>query len=302
MIISIMDKFAGFFSMLFFSVNHYIYCKRNEISFQLNTDEWLFKSKNGWTDYFKNIDFKGNNRENEINKYKHSDLLDNYFIHEYRDVLLNEIYLYNDDTKEKINEAKIKYGLLEKNSYDSIFIRRGDKLCYESEYFSTEKYVDLLLIKNPNCKTIFLQTDDYNCFLDIKKYISEKNLDINVITLCNPDIKGMVILKHVLKNNDKSNYHRIDKDEHNNYYNDVLQGLKEIKPVEDFNSEEIYQHTIDMLVGVDIVLHSNFCILDNQSNVSRFICITHDNIKNVFDIRFPEINYDMNIKKSPAYN
>ena len=301
MFISIMDDYAGFYSLLFFSVNHYLYCKKNDISFQLDTNIWMFKTKNGWTDYFKNIDFKGTNEENETKIVRHSDLLGDFPIHEYKEILLNEFYLYNDLTKEKINEAKIKYGLTEKGSYDSIFIRRGDKLCYESDFFPTEKYVDLLLEKNPDCRIIFLQTDDYNCFLDIQKYILDKNLDIKVITLCNPETTGMVIKKDVFQRyTDK--HHRQDNDVHNNYYSKVLKNLSQIKPVEEMNSEEIYQHTMDMIIGVDIVLHSNYCILDNQSNVSRFICITHDSNEKVFDIRFPNENYDMNRTNCPAYN
>ena len=306
MIISYMDEFAGFYSMLFFTANHYMYCKKNNIYFKLDTDKWLYKSKNGWTDYFKPLsipvtssEFLGEAKSPLIQRYGHSDLLGNFFIHEYRHVLLNNIYLYNDVIKEKIIETKKKLNLEEIGSYDSIFIRRGDKLIYESDYYSTENYVLLLLEKNPNCKTIFLQTDDYNCFLEIEKYIIEKNLDIKVITLCHPYLKGMVIFEkeiHCIEhayNSDKPN---------NEYFKSISEELKKTKPVCNMNSEEKFQHTLELLIGIDIVLHSKYCILDNQSNVSRFISITHDNIKNVFDIRYPNENYDMNRTRSPAYN
>jgi hypothetical protein len=303
MIISIMDDFAGFFSLLFFAVNHYIYCKKNNISFQLDTTRWLFKSEKGWTDYFQDVNFTGTNELDSIRTYKHSDLLGDFFIHEYRDILLKEFYLYNDEIREKIMETKQKLNLTEKGTYDSLFIRRGDKLCFESKYYSTEQYVDLLLEKNPLCKTIFLQTDDYNCFLDIEKYISEKNLDIQLVTLCDPQLKGIVVFKKIvdyymkLPNEEKST------DEiHNGYIDKVTEDLKITKTVDNMNSEEKYQHTLTMLIGIDIVLHSKYCILDNQSNVSRFICITHDTVQNVFDIRFPNENYDMNRTRSPAYN
>ena len=43
-IVSTMNATSGFYSMLFFNLNHYLYCKRNQINFQLNTSNWLFKS------------------------------------------------------------------------------------------------------------------------------------------------------------------------------------------------------------------------------------------------------------------
>ena len=56
MIISILDKTSGFFSMFFFTINHYIYCIKNNINFKLDTSNWLFKFEKGWEDYFESID------------------------------------------------------------------------------------------------------------------------------------------------------------------------------------------------------------------------------------------------------
>ena len=44
-----------------------------------------------------------------------------------------------------------------------------------------------LLKINPHCKAIFLQTDDYNCFLEIREYL--KNINSNITSLNGiPDI------------------------------------------------------------------------------------------------------------------
>ena len=59
MIVSVLDKVAGFYSILFFTINHYMACKKNNTSFKIDSSEWLFKSVNGWTDYFRSIDFTG---------------------------------------------------------------------------------------------------------------------------------------------------------------------------------------------------------------------------------------------------
>ena len=299
MIISVLDKTAGFFSMLFFSVNHYIYCKRNEISFQLNTDEWLYKYKNGWTDYFKNIDFKGNREENIIKKVKHNEILGDFSIQEYRDVLLNEFFLYNDEIREKIEEKKKEWNLIP-NNYDAIYIRHGDKLCAESRFYPTEQYVELLLKKNPNCNCIFVQTDDYNCVVDVEEYIKKNNLKIKIISFCNPNSKGVIAYETTL---DLKLHNCIIKgdENHKEYFEKIIGELEKTKPLNKMSTDEICEHTIELLIGIDIVLNSNYCILDKQSNVSKFICIVHNQYKNVFDLRHPTDNVEMYWTMCPAF-
>lgn len=295
-IISVMNNIAGFYSMFFFTMNHYIYCKKNHVSFQLDTKSWLFKYKNGWTDYFEPIDFTETEQNETTVIYSHNAEIEKFPIWEYRKFLLNEIYIYNDQVKTKIEETIARLGLI-KGEYDSIFIRRGDKLFSESSFYPTEKYMELVIQKNPQCKIIFIQTDDYNCVLDAEKYIQENNLSIQIMTLCNPMTKGMVILKKIL---DTENVEGRNEN-HKEYLNSIKTGLAEMKSVDNMNPDEIYQHTLEMLVGIDIVLHSNICILDGQSNVSRFICITHDHLENVFDFRFPNDHFDMNRTTCPAW-
>ena len=304
MILSMLDNVkAGFFSSLFFSVNHYIHCKKHNISFKLDSNNWLYKSKNGWTDYFSHeIELKGNNEEDKFFIFKHDDLLGEPTMYEYRDVLLNDIYIYNEEVKKRLEEKKRELGLINPGTYDSIYIRRGDKLCYESKYYSTEKYIDLLLQKNPNCQTIFIQSDDYNCFLDLKKYIEDKNFDIKLLTLCHPDEVGVVNYEIDVEEKFDLQCDIIHGDvEHKKYFDKIKDKLQKTKPINKMNPDEIYEHTVNMIIGLDIVRHSRYCILDNQSNVSRFINITHDQLQNVFDIRFPNEHFNMNRTKVPAW-
>lgn len=304
MILSILDNIkAGFFSSLFFSMNHYIHCKKHNISFKLDSSNWLYKSKNGWTDYFANeVELKGNNEEELFFIFKHDQLLGEHTMYEYRDALLNEVFIYNEEVKKRIKEKKEELGLITPGTYDSIYIRRGDKLCYESKYYSTEQYIKLLLQKNPNCQSIFIQSDDYNCFLDLKKYVEENNLPIKIMTLCRPHEVGVVNYEINIEDMLDLNCDIIRGDEeHKKYFDKIKDKLQKTKPINKMNSEEIYEHTVNMIIGLDIVRHSCYCILDNQSNVSRFINITHDNLQNVFDIRFPNENFNMNRTKVPAW-
>jgi hypothetical protein len=281
MLISILDRSAGFYSIFHFTLNHLIYCKKNNISFQLDTTQWLFKYKDGWTDYFQPFEIKNGEegqRPNKSVKYiKHYQTAGNFPLYEYTNVI-KEIYVYNDAVVSEIEKTKLKLNL-QQGTYDAIFIRRGDKLISESIYIPTDKYADLLLEKNPDCQTIFLQTDDYRAFIELEDYIKTRGLNIKAITLCDPSINGMVIFEHA---------HR-----------KKLQTTT--KMVTELNPEEMYKHTLDMLIGVDILLNSNICVCDYQSNVSRFVKLAHNHPNNVYDVMNPTEDIDMNRVECPSF-
>lgn len=83
-----LDRSSGFFSA-FFMVNHYIYSKKYNFNFnfKLDTSRWLFKSCDGWNDYFKSIDFIKNNNETVTKEYNILNVIENdYTVYEYKDV------------------------------------------------------------------------------------------------------------------------------------------------------------------------------------------------------------------------
>lgn len=85
------------------------------------------------------------------------------------------------------------------------------------------------------------------------------------------------------------------------YVSAHMQQYQTNKPVTEMNRDEIFEHTLEMIIGLDIVFHSNFCILDYQSNVSRFIKLVHNNIDNVIDVHAPNLPINMNSDKCPAF-
>ena len=124
--------------------------------------------------------------------------------------------------------------------------------------------------------------------------IRDRNIDI--YTLCDQNSVGVIVgnrQREIL--NEAAN-----NGQNKEYLSTIIDKLNSSKSVEDMNSEEIYQHTITMIIGIDICRHSNICISDYQSNVSRFIKLAHDNPNNVYDILSEkDINY--NNKICPAY-
>jgi len=295
MIISNLEKGAGFYSLFFFMVNHYLYAKKKNLQFKINSSNWLFKYDKGREDYFKNIDMIKGNACNDI-CFGHNQQIDNFTITEYKNII-KELYLYNDNIKQLIEVTKEKLSL--KNNYDSIFIRRGDKLSGESNYISTEKYIEVLLNKNPKCHTIFLQTDDYNCYLDLKNYITHNNLEINIITLAKETTKGGMIIFSCNKAGIEwaVNSHEINK----NYISNVINNLRDSTSIDKLNNDEIFNHTLEMIIGIDIVLNSNISICEYSSNVSRFIKLAHNNSDNVYDVLNSDKDIDWNKTRCPSF-
>lgn len=283
---------AGFYSQLFFLINHYIYCKENKQNFRIDSSEWIYKSINGWTDYFKPIELNFHKSKTE-NVYGHMDTMNDYSIESYKNAI-PEIYVYNKTVANHIKNTKQKLNL---TNYDSIYIRRGDKLIDETDISQESIYVELLLKKNPRCKTIFLQTDDYTCFTNIQKYINDKNLNIRLVTICNENNVGAITNKIYKENVNKNNSIN---EENKKYISSISDKLQTTKSIEEMNMEEKYEHTLELLTGIDICMHSNICACDFSSNVSRFIKLAHENTNNVFDIN--NIIVDFSKKTCPAFN
>lgn len=290
---------GGFYSEFFFALNNYIYCKRNKINFKLNTDNWVFKTKYGWTDYFENIDLKFYNDDEVTNNLtkKHGDYDKSnvYKLIDYKNEIPN-FYVYNETVKTEIKNTKYNLNL-KTNDYDAIFIRRGDKLVGESKYINEKEYLDLLLEINPYCQKIFLQTDDYNCYLNLQKLLLDKELYIELITICDKNMFGSFNTKKY-KDEISNNQYRQD---NGSYLENNKELISKQKPIHEMNNEEIYKHVMDMLIGIDIVLNSKYCVTDYQSNVSRFIKLAHNNSNNVTNVldRYNDIDYE--ITTCPAW-
>ena len=271
-VISVLSNGPGFYASFFIMLNHYIYCKKHKKNFKINSENWLYKKQDGWTDYFKNTELKYNDNV-DTQQIEFLTVLEDFPIIDYK-YNIPEVYIYNENTIHEIQKTKERLNLLNKN-YDSIYIRRGDKLIAESVILQTDDYLKLLLKKNPNCKTIFLQTDDYNTYIELQKYNEERQLKLEIITLCDKNMRGSIT-----DNNRKSEILNSDISKNKNnqdYLNTIKIYLEHTKTIHQMNPDEKYNHTILMIIGINIISNSNICICDYQSNVSRFIKLFHKN-------------------------
>jgi len=297
-LISNWDNGSGFYSELNFKLNHYLYCKKYNINFKTNSDNWPYKFKNGWTDYFKDVELKLNDDLNTNNiDLIHTEngccsILEDFKLKDYVDVV-KEYYIYTPEVKKIIDEKKTEIGLIN-NEYGCIYIRRGDKLIDEIEFTHTDKFIDKLLNVYQDCKTIFLQTDDYNCFIDLQNYIKKYNLNIKALTLC-PETNFGAIAHNGWTDKMKDN-----KSGNQEYLEKIKNNLS--KPISEMTPEEKYEHTIELITSVDICMNSKFCICDYKSNVSRFIKVAHNNVMNVFDVGEADKLFDLESYKTIGFD
>lgn len=269
MIVTYLRWKAGFYSSFFFLLNHYIYAVKNKLNYKVISEEWIFKYIDGWNDYFLPIEaLSDQSSENQFGRDYH--LFDshmaigNYKIKEYQDII-PQVYKFNPILESRIVSTKAKLGL---DNYDSIFIRRGDKLVGESKVRHASEYLKKLLNIQPDTHKIFVQTDDYNVILELKQYILDNPhiKDIEILTLCPENMRGAIIFQA-----HKSNIELNNVLPENREYISQNEILMKSYPVEFWSLEHKWEHIVTMLIGVELVRQSRCCVTEYESNVARFI-------------------------------
>jgi hypothetical protein len=146
-------------------------------------------------------------------------------------------------------------------------------------------------MKNPECNTVFLQTDDYQCYIDIQSFLKKRSLDIQVVTLCDENLFGFTM-------SGTEFYHNTSCFEENQpYIESVREKNVKNKLIFDFNKEEMREHMTTFLVGIEIILQSAVCVTDYSSNVARFAKLWKGD--SVIHVRGEE--YDENSQSCPSY-
>jgi hypothetical protein len=209
-------------------------------------------------------------------------------------IAIHEVYIYNNNTINEIKNTKNKFGLLP-YEYDSIYIRRGDKLLNESTIINEEDYLNLLLFIHPECKKLFVQTDDYTSVINLQNLIDKNEYQIKLLTLCDKNNNGSFANNYYTEKLEK---HEIDIKDNIEY----LRTIKKPKLIQEMNKNEIKEHTLELIIGLDIIRNSNICVTDYQSNVGRFIKLSNYNPNNVYDVISKTNNLDYKKKVCPAYS
>jgi len=279
---------GGFFCQVWKLISKYLVAKQFNLSFYIDDSEWMFKHTNGWRDYFISLNII--NSTTVLQQPIYIDIeeryTDSFTLNEYRDAL-KEIFQFNSIVKERFYKTLKKYNLTE-NNYDAIMIRRGDKMYGESEYISTEQYVNKLLEKD--IKKIFVQTDDYNAYKEVCNLVNGR---AEVFTTCPEDKLGCFVFNY------SPEVGSILSQENDTYLKNLM-SLPKKKSVNQYNSEEMKEHVEEMLIGLEICLYSRYLVLDYQSNVTRYLVVNHNNPSNVINVGNEIIDYNVTMR-CPTY-
>lgn len=261
------DTDTGFYSFYLYFIKTIIYCYNIKEKLNLYDEKWKFSGGNGLSDYFnlENIEVinKINNIPCSTNNivYNHMQSTPNkyYTLNMYKE-FIKKVYILNNRVLHVLEKYKFSINLPEK--YNSIFIRTGDKLIKESIYYDVSNYINYILSLKSDIKDVFIHSDDHAEVLKCIHFIKDNNIDLNVYYITDETEVGGAVICSVYINKMPKNYKR--------------------KPVNHMNKTEIINHTDKMLCAIEIIKNSENCVLDYQSNVSRFIKLYSE--KNVFNI------------------
>jgi hypothetical protein len=169
-----LNSSAGFFSQFWYLCKSYIYAKKNKIPFFINSSNWSYKLKDGWHDYFTSLDeYEDDSTPKDIKRFWHGNDtgIPIYTIRDYIEVL-PEIYRLNDTITAKISEYVEQH-----RPFNSIYIRRGDKIA-ENPMNPIEEILGFTDLKDTT-KKLFVQTDDYSIIEKFQKLLPS----VEIITL-----------------------------------------------------------------------------------------------------------------------
>jgi hypothetical protein len=266
----------GFFSVFFFFLQTYIYCKTNNIVLYIKDNNWKFKHTKGLDDYLilnnyiSKYPITTNDNDNDNNNIicTHMKSVNiNYNLNTYRKYSKE---LFNID-KTILNEYNLP------DEYNTIFIRGGDKLLYEAQKIHVKHYINKLYEIDRNTKNLFIHSDDNLIVQEVEDYIKENNIAVNSFKITDNTSNGGAVIINRLKYGTCSN----------------------IKSVDDMSSYEKKTHTTLFLNAIEIMRKSKNIICSFDTNVSRFMKLNFDN--NVYSVNTPNIIDFNKITHNPSF-
>lgn len=294
----------GFYSELFNLSLAQVYARHYGLQLKLNSWLWNFRLSKGWEDYFEPVIISANNplsaQDNVYTKekpwigkiyYKPKEFFTFYYrilanwlytiFHPYtiltkdvfedmrserfiNDVLgkdaftllaeaYKKIYILNTETKRHIEKAKKSLCL--PDEYIGVHVRRGDKITSEEmKAIHNDRYLNEILKHSDLCKNTYIATDDVSIINEFKAILEPKGIKVYYNNL----------------NNSKG----YDLDKFNKATREARQ-----------------KEAINVLLDMDILIHSIFFIGTYTSNLSRVVpfylgqnnCVSLDNEWNIIN-------------------
>lgn len=282
---------VGFFSEALEILHFFMRAKREDKILALDCRKWLFTVSKGWNDWFTTLEDRPKPWKAFPSTWD-TGADETIFTWKEYEKATKELFQLQPYLLEMVSKAKAEMGL-ETGEYASIFIRRGCKIKFESEYFDTKQYVDRVFKEWPDCKKIFVQTDDFRAYLEVRGLVPDT---VAVFTTCPEDKLGTFVFEYSPLTD-----HRIDKSE-NHEYLEKFKDLPPQKTLPEMTKEELFAHVVEMLVGLTICTQSRGIALEYFSNVSRYLALAHkDGLKGIWNID-DRVKFDENtLVRCPRY-
>ena len=294
----------GFYSELFNLSLAQVYAHHYGLKLKINSWLWNFRIDKGWEDYFEPVLKNANNplsaQDNVYTKekpwigkiyYKPKEFFTFYYRilanclysifhpntmltkdvfadmrseHFINDVLgkdafnllaeaYKHIYILNAETKKNIEKAKKFLNL--PNEYIGVHIRRGDKITSEEmKEIHNDKYINEIIKHSDICKYIYIATDDISIINEFRAILEPLGIKVYYNSLNNS--KGYDLEK----------------------FNKATKQARR-------------EEAINVLLDMDILIHSIFFIGTYTSNLSRVVpfylgqdnCVSLDNVWNIIN-------------------
>jgi len=175
-VIFIINNNAGFASVFNFLCKIYIYAQKTGKDFFIDySDNWTYKYKNGWHDYFKTLKvYDPSAHYANIEKYSHAQTskVPDYTLGEYT-ACIKEILVLNDDLSKRVQEYIGSIG----GPYKAVYVRRGDKTSGHAKENDPIPVADIMKITDISKEDkVFIQTDDYSVIEEIKGLLPAENI------------------------------------------------------------------------------------------------------------------------------
>ncbi len=223
---------VGMFSDIGFLTEAYIFAKKANLPFYIDSSNWSYKVNKGWHDYFSSLTEISDTIQQQYSQYivcSHNSVPSSLKTHKLKlgeyEKYIREILIVNQAIQNKLDSIRSVYG-----EYEAIYIRRGDKIAdNESPYVSTEHILNQCSFNAS--LPIYVQSDDYKEVENVKRILNKPVLSTTPST------------KQGANESDRST----------------------------MSMQQKEQDTQEFLIGTLLCCMANKCYVDTKSNVSRFI-------------------------------
>jgi hypothetical protein len=175
-VVFVITNGAGFASVFHFLCKAYIYAKKTGQDFFIeHGDDWSYKYKDGWHDYFKTLkmyDPKIPYTEVHTCYHKHTHGMPDYTLGDYT-ACVKEILVLKDELANRVQDYIDKIG----GPYKAIYVRRGDKTAGNAKENEPILVADLLKGTDISKEDkLFVKTDDYAVVEEAKKLLPAEHI------------------------------------------------------------------------------------------------------------------------------